>query len=104
MTDLPLSYYVIFSGLLFSSGLYGAMVRRNVVGILMSIEMMLNAANINLVAFSRYAAAKPEVGQVFAIFVIVLAAAAAAVGLAIVLAIYRNQKTIYTDEISLLKW
>lgn len=104
MTDLPLSYYVIFSGLLFSIGLYGAMVRRNVVGILMAIEMMLNAANINLVAFSRYVAAKPEVGQVFAIFVIVLAAAAAAVGLAIVLAIYRNQRTIYTDEISLLKW
>lgn len=104
MSGVPLSYYVIFSGLLFSVGLYGALVRRNVVGILMSIELILNAANVNLVAFSRYGVLKPELGQVFAIFVIVLAAAAAAVGLAIVLAIYRNRKTIYTDEINLLKW
>ncbi len=104
MSQVPLSYYVIFSGLLFSIGLYGALVRRNVVGILMSIELIINAANVNLIAFSRYVSSKPEVGQIFAIFVIVLAASGAAVGLAIVLAIYRNQKTIYTDEIHILKW
>lgn len=104
MTDIPLPVYVIFSGILFSIGLYGAMVRRNMVGILMSIELIVNAANINLIAFSRYSSMRPETGQVFAIFVIVLAAVAAAVGLAIVLAIYRNQKTIFTDEINLMKW
>ncbi len=104
MSGVPLSYYVVFSGLLFSIGLYGALVRRNVVGILMSIELIINASNINLVAFSRYVSMKPEVGQIFVIFVIVLAASAAAVGLAIVLAIYRNRKTVYTDEMNLLKW
>jgi len=104
VSGIPVSYYVIFSGLLFSIGLYGVLVRRHVVGILMSIEIIINAANINLVAFSRYVAAKPEAGQVFAAFVIVLAASAAAVGLAIVLSVYRNRKTIYTDEINLLKW
>jgi NADH-quinone oxidoreductase subunit K len=70
----------------------------------MSIELIINAANINLIAFTRWISPKQEVGQIFVIFVIVLAAAAAAVGLAIVLAIYRNRKTIYTDEINLLKW
>jgi NADH-quinone oxidoreductase subunit K len=104
MTGIPLNFYVFFSVLLFSIGLYGALVRRNVVGILMSIELILNAANINLIAFSRYVAVKPETGQIFAIFVIVLAASAAAIGLAIVLALYRNRKTIYADEIDLLKW
>ncbi len=104
MNAIPVSYYVIFSGLLFSIGLYGVLVRRNVIGILMSIELIINAANINLVAFSRYVAAKPETGQIFAAFVIVLAASAAAVGLAIVLSVYRNRRTIYTDEINLLKW
>ena len=104
MSPIPLTHYVVFSGLLFSIGLYGALVRRNVVSILMSIELVLNAANINLVAFSRYVSPKPETGQVFAIFVIALAASAAAVGLAIVLALYRNLKTVYTNEINLLKW
>ena len=76
-----------------------------VVGILIAIEIMLNAVNINFVAFtSSLKNTSPELGQVFAIFVIVLAATTAAVGLAIVVAIYRNQKTIYTDEIDLLKW
>lgn len=104
MTGVPLNFYVVFSFLLFSIGLYGTLARRNVVGILMSIELILNAANINLIAFSRYVSVKPETGQIFAIFVMVLAAAAAAIGLAIVLAMYRNRKTIYADEIDLLKW
>lgn len=104
MNSIPLSHIVIFTFFIFSIGLYGALVRRNVIGILMGIELMINAANVNLVAFSRSVSAAPEAGQIFAIFVIVLAACAAAVGLAIVLAIYRNRKSIQAEDISLLKW
>ena len=101
---IPLDHLTVFTTLLFLIGLYGALTRRNVVGILIAIEIMLNAVNINFVAFGSSAGASAELGQVFVIFVIVLAAASASVGLAIVLAIYRNQKSIYTDEINLLKW
>lgn len=101
---IPLEHLLVFTTLLFLIGLYGALTRRNAVGILMSVEIMLNSVNINLIAFSRSLEAPAEVGQIFVIFIIVLAAATAAVGLAIVLSIYRNQKTIYTDEIDLLKW
>ncbi|MBU9889609.1 MAG: NADH-quinone oxidoreductase subunit NuoK [Candidatus Omnitrophica bacterium] len=101
---VPLSHLLIFSLLLFAIGLYGALVRRNVIGILISIELMLNATNINLIAFSRSTSLEPETGQIFAIFVIAIAATAAAVGLAIVLALYRVRKTVYTDEVHLLKW
>ena len=101
---IPLSHLLIFTSLLFLTGLYGTLTRRNAVGILISIEIMLNAVNINFVAFASFIKTPPELGQVFVIFIIVLAAATAAVGLAIVLSIYRNQKTIYTDEIDLLKW
>lgn len=104
MIPIPLAHLLVFSSLLFLTGLYGALTRRNAVGILISIEIMLNAVNINFVAFAGSLDVSPELGQVFAIFIIVLAATTAAVGLAIVLAIYRNQKTIYTDEINLLKW
>ena len=101
---IPLSHLLVFTALLFLTGLYGTLTRRNVVGILISIEVMLNAVNVNFVAFSSSTDIPPELGQVFVIFIIVLAAATASVGLAIVLSIYRNQKTIYTDEINLLKW
>lgn len=101
---LPLEHILIFAAVLFSIGIYGALVRRNIIGILISIELILNAVNINLVAFSRTTSLAPETGQIFAFFVIALAAAGAAVGLAIVLALYRIRKTIYTDEINLLKW
>lgn len=101
---IPLNHLLIFSALLFLTGLYGALSRRNAVGILMSIEIMLNAVNVNFIAFSRSLNVSAELAQIFVIFVIVLAAATAAVGLAIVLAVYRNQKTIYTDKIDLLKW
>ena len=104
MIELPLSHILIFSLLLFSIGLYGTLVRRNIIGILISIELMLNAANINLIAFSKYTSLSPETGQIFALFVIALAATAAAVGLAIVLALYRIRKTVYSDEVHLLKW
>lgn len=101
---IPLEHILIFSTLLFAIGVYGALVRRNVIGILISIELILNAVNVNLIAFSRTTALDPVMGQVFAIFVITLAATGATVGLAIVLALYRIRRTIYTDEINLLKW
>lgn len=101
---IPLTHILVFTSVLFLIGLYGALTRRNAIGILISIEIMINAANINLIAFSRLVDAPANVGQVFVIFTVVLAAATAAVGLAIVLSIYRNQKTVYTDEIDLLKW
>lgn len=101
---IPLEHLLIFSTLLFATGVYGALVRRNIVGILIAIEIILNAVNVNLIAFSRSTALDPVTGQVFVIFVITLAATAATVGLAIVLALYRVRGTIYTDEINLLKW
>lgn len=101
---IPLSHMLVFSLVLFLIGLYGVLVRRNIIGILLSIELMLNAVNINLIAFSKNTSLAPETGQIFAMFVIAVAAAAAAVGLAIVLALYRLRKTVYTDEVHLLKW
>lgn len=101
---IPLQHLLALGAILFLAGIYGVLVRRNVIGILMSIELILNAVNINLVAFSRTTSLAPETGQIFAIFVIALAAAAAAVGLAIVLALFRNRKTVYSDEMNLLKW
>ncbi|MDI6782677.1 MAG: NADH-quinone oxidoreductase subunit NuoK [bacterium] len=101
---IPLSHYLILGAILFCIGIYGALTRRNAIGILMSIELIINAANINLVAFSRYIHPNEGTGQIFAIFVIGLAAAAAAVGLAIVISIYRNAKTIYADKTNLMKW
>jgi len=101
---IPITHILIFTTLLFAIGLYGTLVRRNVIGILISIELILNAVNVNLIAFSRLHPASLEMGPVFVIFVITLAATAATVGLAIVLALYRVRKTVYTDEINLLKW
>ena len=101
---IPLQHLLVFGTALFAIGVYGAIVRRNIVGILISIELMLNAVNINLVAFSRSTSLAPETGQIFAIFVIATAASAVAVGLALVLALSRIRKTIFSDEIHLLKW
>ena len=101
---IPLSHFLIFSALLFVIGIYGVLTRRNIIGVLLSIELILNSVNINLVAFSRSTSFAPETGQIFAIFVMTLAAVAATVGLAIVLALFRVRKTILTDEINLLKW
>lgn len=101
---VPLSYYLILSVILFGIGMFGALTRRNAVGILMALELMFNAVNLNFVAFSRYLAQPLLQGQIFAIFVITVAAAEAAVGLAIVLGLYRNFQTINVDEINLMKW
>ncbi len=102
--SLGLEHFLILSAVLFSIGLYGALAKRNAVIILMCIELMLSAVNITLVAFSRYIVPAQLTGQIFAIFVIVVAAAEAAVALAIILAIYRNRQDIDATRINLMKW
>lgn len=99
-----LEHYLIVAAVLFAIGLYGALTKRNAVIMLMCIELMLNAVNITMVAFSRYIVPSLLTGQVFAIFIMVVAAAEVAVGLAIILAIYRGMETIDTRDINLLKW
>ena len=101
---IGLEHYLILSAILFSIGLYGVLAKRNAVIVLMCVELMLNAVNITLVAFSRYVVPAMLTGQVFAIFVIVVAAAEVAVGLAIILAIYRGFEDIDVSKIDLLKW
>ncbi len=100
--SVPLHYYVFLGTGLFTVGVIGVLTRRNVIIILMSIELILNAVNINLVAFSRFFTAVD--GQVFAIFVITDAAAEAAIGLGLIIALFRNKETVNADEIDLLKW
>jgi len=102
--SVGLEHYLILSAVLFSIGLYGALAKKNAIVILMSIEIMLNAVNIAMVAFSRYIVPTVLTGQIFAIFIIVVAAAEAAVGLAIVISIYRNRETIESTDIDLMKW
>jgi NADH:ubiquinone oxidoreductase subunit K len=97
---LPL--VLIFSAVLFATGVYGVLARRNAVLVLMAIELMLNAVSVNLIAFSQ--ALGEIAGQVFALFVIAVAAAEVGIGLAIVILIYRNRETINVDEVNLLKW
>jgi len=97
-------YYLALAAVLFAIGLFGVMTRRNLIGILMSLELMFNAANINLVTFNRFIAPDHIVGQMFAIFIVVVAAAEAVVGLALVLVIYRNWRGIGTENISIMKW
>ena len=97
-------YYLALAAVLFAIGLFGVLTRRNVIGILMSLELMFNAANINFVAFNKYVAADALVGQMFAIFIVVVAAAEAVVGLAIVLLIYRNWRGIGMDNVNVMKW
>jgi len=100
----PLIQYMTFAALLFTMGMYGMVVSRNAVRVLISIELMLNAVNINLVALARYVDPMFIKGQVFAIFVLTVAAAEAAVGLAIVLAIYRNMSSVDMEKFNVLKW
>jgi NADH-quinone oxidoreductase subunit K len=100
--DLGLEHFVVLSGILFALGLFTVITRRNAIGILMGIELVLNSANINYVAFARYANARYD-GQIFAIFVIMLAAAEAAIGLAIVLGIYQSFETIDVEATDRLR-
>ncbi|KOO37268.1 NADH-quinone oxidoreductase subunit NuoK [Priestia koreensis] len=103
MNEVSLSAYLILALILFCIGLYGALTKRNTVIVLISIELMLNAANLNFVAFSKYGVTPNITGQVFSLFTITIAAAEAAVGLAILISLYRNRKTINIDEIDSMK-
>lgn len=102
MHPITTVHYLVLSAALLAIGTIGVLTRRNIVIILMSIELILNAVNINLVAFSRHF--QSVTGQVFAIFVITVAVAEAAVGLGILIALFRNKETLQADEIELLKW
>jgi|SRR5215469_1566507 len=99
---VPVSYYLALSAVVFLTGLVGVLIRRNIIIILLSVELMLNATNINFVAFSQYL--HNVAGQVFVFFALTVAAAEVAVGLAIIIALYRAKSTINVDEFSLLKW
>jgi len=103
-----LSKFLTIGALLFIIGVAGVLTRRNIIVIFMSIELILNAANLNFIAMSRYlqdmGSVNAAAGQVFTVFVIVVAAAEAAIGLGIVIALYRNKETILIDEIDILKW
>ena len=99
---IPLSAYVFLSAILFMTGLVGVLIRRNFIIVLMSVEIMLNAANINLVAFSHYL--NSMAGQMSALFIIAVAAAEAAVGLAIIIVIFRGKMATNVDQINILKW
>jgi NADH:ubiquinone oxidoreductase subunit K len=103
-----LSKFLVIAALLFIIGVAGVLTRRNIIVIFMSIELILNAANLNFIAFSRYlqdtGSANALSGQIFTVFIIVVAAAEAAIGLGIVIALYRNKETILLDQIDLLKW
>lgn len=97
-----LEHYLILSALIFGIGMIGVLVQRNLILIIMSLELMLNAVNINLAAFSKYL--YQISGQVFIIFIMAVAAAEAAVGLALIVSLYRNKQTINSDEFKILKW
>jgi NADH:ubiquinone oxidoreductase subunit K len=101
---VPLSWYLIFSAGLFCIGLYGVLARKNAVAILLSIELMLNAVNVNLVAFWRYRYPEALAGQAFAIMVFAVAAAEVAVGLALIISTHRRRNSVVADEIDLMKW
>ncbi len=101
---ITLYHYLILGGFLFCIGLYGALAKRSAVAVLMGIELMLNAVNINLLAFNRFLNPGDVTGHVFAIFVIVVAAAEVAVGLALVINIYRDRMTTQLDDFDWLKW
>ena len=100
---IPLTWYLIVAAALFCIGIYGVLARRNAVGILMGVELMLNAVNINLVAFWRYLNPTDVAGQAFALFVLVVAAAEAVVGLALIISVYRNRTDIDAENINILR-
>ncbi len=101
---VPLSWWLFLSAALFSIGLFGVLSRKNAIAILLGVELMLNAVNINLVAFWRYGDLVQMAGQVFAIIVFAVAASEVAVGLALVISVYRQRKTVIAEDIDMLKW
>ncbi|HEY5156672.1 MAG TPA: NADH-quinone oxidoreductase subunit NuoK [Anaerolineales bacterium] len=102
--NIPLSWFLILAAALFCVGLFGVLSRKNAIAILLGIELMLNAVNINLVAFWRYSDPAQMAGQVFAVIVFAVAAAEVAVGLALIISVYRRSNTVVADEIDLMKW
>lgn len=102
--SIPLSWYLLLAAALFSIGLYGVLARKNAIAILLGVELMLNAVNINLVAFWRYLDPVQMAGQAFAVIVFAVAAAEVAVGLALIISVYRRRKTVVADEVDLMKW
>ena len=102
--QIPLEHFLVLSAILFSIGIYGVLTRRNAVLILMSVELMLNAASINMVAFAAYASPERFIGIIFAVFIITVAAAEVGLALAIILRVFRNRGTANVDEVDELKW
>ena len=102
--QIPLEHFLVLSAILFSLGIYGVLTRRNAVLILMSVELMLNAASINMVAFAAYTSSDAFTGIIFAIFIITVAAAEVGLALAIILRVFRNRGTANVDEVNELKW
>jgi len=101
---IPLSWYLTLAAALFSLGLYGVLARKNAIAILMGVELMLNAVNVNLVAFWRYLTPENVAGQAFAVMVFAGAAAEVAVGLALIISIYRRRQSVVAEEMDLMKW
>jgi NADH-quinone oxidoreductase subunit K len=101
---VSLAHYLVLSAILFGIGLFGVLVKKNAISVLICIELMLNAVNINLIAFSKYVTPGDFIGQIFAIFVITVAAAEVGMGLAIIIAIYRNRLSVNLDDFDWLKW
>jgi len=99
---VPLSWYLVFGALLFMVGVVGVLTRRNVIIVLMSIELMLNAVNVTLISFSHYL--QDLRGQIFTLFIIAVAASEAAIGLALVISMFRGKSTFNLDEVNVLKW
>jgi len=102
--SIPLSWFLVLAAALFSIGLFGVLARKNAVAILLGIELMLNAVNINLVAFWRYGNIAEISGQVFAVIVFAVAAAEVAVGLALIISVYRRRNTVVANDLDLMKW
>lgn len=102
--EITLNHYLTFSAIVFCMGLYGALSKRSAIAVMMCLELMANAVNINLIALAKYVTPATIKGQFFAIFVMVVAAAEVGLGLAIVLSIYRQKSSIDVDEVNLLKW
>ncbi|MFA5866777.1 MAG: NADH-quinone oxidoreductase subunit NuoK [Actinomycetota bacterium] len=101
---MPLSYFIALSATLLCIGIYGVLARRNAILVLLSVEIMLNSVNINLIAFSRYITPDTIVGQIYTIFAMAAGAAEIGIGLAVVLLIYRGRETVNVDEVNMLKW
>ena len=100
---IPLSWYLLLSAALFSVGLFGVLARRNAIAVLMGVELMLNAVNINLIAFWRYLTPDRSVGLAWAVFVLTVAAAEAAAGLALIISVYRNRDSVDVEDLDTLK-